>query len=698
MKSKNKLILLILIILLGAGISWHFELTSKITTESFKAFINGFGRLGPVIYIVSYILTSLILFPAALLSTSAGFIWGPYLGTFYTVIGASLSAIVPFYLARTLGRESAENMMKGNAQICDNLVSENGFFAVLIARLIPVLPWDLINYGSGFCGIKTRDYLLATVVGIIPGSFAYNMAGASLGKPLDPRQIALILAIFGVLSVGGLLYKLFYLPRQKMARYDFDIGIIGAGAAGLSACVGATGLGARTLLIDKSADNQFGGDCLKTGCVPSKALIKTAELRHYVSRLADFALPTVDYPPVNMQDITSRIKNIQKSIGRNDLRERFENLGATVIQGKASFIDANKVTVNDQIVSANIWLVCTGSVPFVPPIIGIDKVKYLTSDSIFDLEELPDKLIVIGGGPIGVELAQAFLRLGSKVAIIDMADRILAVEDPEIAEPVINALKKEGAEIINNAKILGLNTESDRIRVTIEKDGNNQIIDGSHILIATGRKADLTLLQLENAGVKTEKGAIVTDKHMRTSVNNIFACGDSNGKFQFTHVAGAEASVAVANGLLGIPKSMNYDSAPWCTFTDPEVASIGLNRRMAEQRKLDFETIQVPFSEVDRAETESETNGFARVLLDKKGRLLGAQIVGQHAGELIHLLIPFVAANKKLTEAAKEIVIYPCRADYLKKLQSEYLKKRFFNDTWRSRLQKIFGFRGPRQI
>lgn len=695
MKNKLKFLLLILIIASGAYLSHHYQLTSKITPQSFKLTIESYGRAGPIVYMLSYILTSLILFPASLLSTSAGFIWGPYFGTFYTVIGASLSAIVPFFLARTLGRGSVQSKLPENGKICDMFISQNGFFSVLIMRLIPLFPWDLTNYGCGFCGIKTRDYLLATFVGIIPGSFAFNLAGANLGNSPDPWQIALFSSIFLALSLMGFIYKFFYLPRKRAAAFDFDIGIIGGGSAGLSACVGATGLGARTLLIDRAKDNQFGGDCLKTGCVPSKSLIRSAEVNALINNSGQFGLPAVRAEKVDFSKVAARIREIQKSIGRNDVRERFESLGASVVQGDAKFIDNHKVDVGGKVYSADKWIIATGSAPFVPPIPGLDKVKFMTSDNIFDLNELPETLLVVGGGPIGVELAQAFLQLGSKVVILDMADQILAIEDPEVAAPVISALVSKGVKIYNRIEGLEFKSESETIIASFKLVEEQISVRASHLLVATGRKPVISSLALENAGVKIEKGAIIVDKHLKTSQDNIYACGDSNGKLMFTHVAAAEAAVAVANALLRIPRRIDYDKVPWCTFTSPEVASIGLNQKFAKQRKIDYEILQVEFADVDRAETESETEGFARVLIDAKGRLLGAQIVGHNAGELIHMLIPFVVARKKITDAAKEIVIYPCRADYVKKLQSEYLKKKFFNPTWRNRLKKIFGFRGP---
>jgi pyruvate/2-oxoglutarate dehydrogenase complex dihydrolipoamide dehydrogenase (E3) component len=395
-----------------------------------------------------------------------------------------------------------------------------------------------------------------------------------------------------------------------------------------------------------------------------------------------------------MPKVTDRIKNIQDSIGRVDKKQRFEELGATVIQGKAHFLDRNRVVIDGQTVSAFKWIIATGSEPRIPPIPGLEDIKYYTSDSIFAIEELPENLVVIGGGPIGIEMAQAFLRLGSKVTIIDAGSHILGVEDEDLVLPVIETLKNEGAEILTNAKTIKVSPQKGAIIVEVEQNERKFEITGTHLLVATGRKPVAESLQPEKAGVEVQRSAIVTNQRMRTSASNIFACGDCNGKFLFTHVASAEAAVAIANALLHIPKTMNYDHVPWCTYTDPEVASIGLNKKRAAAADIEYEILEAAFADVDRAETESETVGFARALIDKKGRLLGAQIVGKHAGELIHSLIPFVVGKKKITQAAANIVIYPCRSDYLKKLQSEYLKKKFFNPTWKARLKTLFGFRG----
>jgi pyruvate/2-oxoglutarate dehydrogenase complex dihydrolipoamide dehydrogenase (E3) component len=480
-----------------------------------------------------------------------------------------------------------------------------------------------------------------------------------------------------------------------VAAYDYDLGILGGGAAGLSAAAGAAQFGAKTILVEKA--NRLGGDCLHFGCVPSKTLIRTAGVWSLARRAREFGLPEVDLPPVSLAAVMERVSSVIDKIQEHDSPERFCRLGAAVRFGSPRFIDDHSVSVDGDRLTARSWIVATGSSPSLPPVEGLADVPYWTNETVFSQKELPGHLMVLGGGPIGVEMAQAFRRLGSKVTIVEYADQVLSPEDPDIAGIVRGRLEAEGARILTGTKALSVASHGSSVQVRLaplKEEGDAWTIEGDALLVAAGRKANVEGLELSAAGVAFSPRGVPADARMRTNVPHIYACGDVNGVFPFTHVAGYEAGIALANAVLRLPRKADYTNVPWCTYTDPEVASVGLNEKRAKASGVEYRVLEAPFREVDRALAEGETEGKIKVLVTPSGNLLGCQIAGHRAGELIHEWVAAINGRVKLSTLAGAIHAYTTLAEISKKAAGSYYSEKLFNDRMRRILRFLFDLKG----
>ncbi len=481
-----------------------------------------------------------------------------------------------------------------------------------------------------------------------------------------------------------------------MANYDYDIGIIGGGAAGLTVASGAAQLGAKTLLVEK--ERELGGDCLHFGCVPSKTLIRTAHVYHIMKNARKFGLPDIEIPPVDFKQISNRIKSVIAVIQKHDSEERFCNLGAKVLFGDAHFIDEHSINLNGKLYSAKNWVIATGSSAAIPSIKGLDKTPFITNREIFYLNNLPKSMIIFGAGPIGCEMAQAFNRLGTKVVIIDRNSHILGKEDEDMALSVMETMQSEGVTFYLNSSIesVGLASDLSYEKEIVIKDNSQDLktLKAGTILVASGRKANIEGLGLEKIGVKTDRSGVVVDKRLRTSQNHIYAAGDVSGGFQFTHVAGYQGGIVISNAIFHIPRTTDYKWLPWCTFTEPSLGSIGMNEKMAKNAGINYTVWSEEFKNNDRSLADGEETGKIKMIVDKKERPIGVQIFGPNAGDLLGEWVATLNGKVKLSTIASAIHPYPTTGEINKRVSGSLFAPKIFSDKIKKGLKFFFNLKG----
>jgi len=448
---------------------------------------------------------------------------------------------------------------------------------------------------------------------------------------------------------------------------DCDICVIGAGSAGLTVAAAAAQFGEKVVLIEKG---RMGGDCLNYGCVPSKALIAAAARAHAVATGSGFGIAD-EAPRVDFAAVMDHVYEVIAAIAPIDSQERFEGLGVTVIRAAARFVSGTEVEAEGKRIRARRFVVATGSSPAVPPIPGLAEAGYLTNETLFDLRTLPAHLVIIGGGPIGLEMAQAFCRLGSKVTVLE-ALTPLGKDDPELAGVVLARLKAEGIDVLAGARANKVSNTEAGIAIDIVLEGASHRIEGSHLLVAAGRKVNVDGLGLDAAGIAHDGKGIKVDAGLRTTNRGVYAIGDASGGLQFTHVAGYQGGLVVRNALFHLPVKMRGAQMPWVTFTDPELAHIGLDEQAARERHGDIRVLKVPFTDVDRAQTERATEGLIKVIAGRRGRILGAGIVGRHAGELIQPWSLAISGGLSIRAMAESVVPYPTLAEINRKVAVSY--------------------------
>ncbi len=478
-----------------------------------------------------------------------------------------------------------------------------------------------------------------------------------------------------------------------MAQYNFDIGVIGGGAAGLTVTAGAAQLGARTLLIEK--DQELGGDCLHYGCVPSKTLIKSAHVYHQMKNAARFGLPQIELPPVDFRQISARIKSVIEVIQKHDSRERFCKLGARVESGSPTFTDEHTVRLNGDSFTARNWVIATGSSSAVPPIAGLDQTPHITNREIFYMDRLPASMIILGAGPIGCEMGQAFNRLGTRIAIVDMASQVLGKEDPDMSVMVKAAMAAEGVEFYLKSAIESVRDLGDQKEVTLRtQDGQARSLKAEQLLVALGRGANVGGLGLENIGVEFDRRGIKVDRRLRTSQKHIYAAGDVAGGFQFTHAAGYEGGIVVSNAVFRLPRKTDYTYLPWCTFTDPPLGSIGMNETMAKAAGIDYAIWMEEFKDNDRSLAEGEKIGRIKMILDDSEKPIGVQILGPHAGDLLAEWVAVLNGKVKLSTLAAAVHPYPTIGEINKKVAGTYFAPKIFSDKVKKTLKFFFHLKG----
>ncbi|MEO8133886.1 MAG: FAD-dependent oxidoreductase [Betaproteobacteria bacterium] len=477
-----------------------------------------------------------------------------------------------------------------------------------------------------------------------------------------------------------------------MASTEFDIVVIGGGAGGLVVAAGGVALGAKVALVEK---HKMGGDCLNYGCVPSKTLLKSAKVAHLMRTAGDYNIPS-HTPAPDIAHVMERVAAVIKGIEPNDSPERFRRLGVDVTFGDGKFVAADCFEVGGRKLTAKTFVIATGSRPSVPPIPGVDSVPFLTNETVFDLREQVPSLIVIGCGPIGCEMSQAFARLGTKVTVVDMGAQIMPREDADVARVAQTQMEKEGIEFVFEASIVKIEGGKHDIRMLMRnKAGVERLVQATHLLVAAGRRNNVEGLGLDAAGIAIDKGRIVVDATLRTTNPRIYLCGDVAGGPQFTHVAGHHAGILLRHAIFRMRWTKPSTHIPWCTYTDPEVARIGLSETEAKQSGIDHRVYKFGFDEIDRARAEGETEGFAKVVTSEKGKIFGAAIVGPHAGEVIAEYVLAVNKGMNLKELAGIVHIYPTFAEINKRVADQRLKEGLTPSS-KAWIQRIFGLHGAR--
>jgi pyruvate/2-oxoglutarate dehydrogenase complex dihydrolipoamide dehydrogenase (E3) component len=472
-----------------------------------------------------------------------------------------------------------------------------------------------------------------------------------------------------------------------VASMKTDLCVIGAGSGGLAVAAGAVQMGAEVVLIEKG---KMGGDCLNYGCVPSKSLIAAGRAAHAIRHAARFGVDGHE-PKIDFLGVHDHVKGVIAAIAPHDSQERFEGLGVRVIRAPARFVGAQEIEADGQRIHARRIVVATGSSPALPPIPGLAAVPHLTNETVFDLTERPEHLIVIGGGPIGCELAQAHRRLGAAVTILELFS-ILPKDDPAAVGVVRDQLRADGIDLREQVEVKAVVRDGNGIALTIEEAGAEQRIVGSHVLVAAGRRANVDGLDLEAAGIAYGPKGIKVDARLRTSNRRAYAIGDVAGGFQFTHVAAHHAGVVIKNALFKLPAKVDDRAVPWVTYTEPELAQVGLTEDLAKEQGVAVQALRWSFAENDRAQAERATAGFAKALVDRRGRIRGATIVGERAGELIQPWVLAMSAGIKIGAMAQFIAPYPTLGEVSKRAAGSYYTPKLFSERTRKLVRFLMRF------
>jgi pyruvate/2-oxoglutarate dehydrogenase complex dihydrolipoamide dehydrogenase (E3) component/uncharacterized membrane protein YdjX (TVP38/TMEM64 family) len=638
-------------------------------------------------FVVYIVVTALSMPGAAVLTLAAGGLFGLLTGTILVSFASTIGATLAFLTSRFILGDFVQKKFDKRLAMINEGIAREGAFYLLSLRLVPVVPFFVINLAMGLTRIKTSTFFLVSQVGMLAGTLVYVNAGTQLSQIKRLSDIASVelMASFGLLGVFPLLAKktLGFIKRRRSTRkfarpetFDYNLVVIGAGSGGLVSAYIASTVKAKVALIEK---HKMGGDCLNTGCVPSKALIRSAKLMADMKRSAELGIATSE-PSFDFKDVMERVQRVIQKIEPHDSVDRYTKLGVDVIQGEARLKTPYEIEVDGRIITAKNIIIATGARPLVPQLAGLQEMNYYTSDSIWQLRAQPKRLVVLGGGSIGSELAQAFQRLGSQVTQIEQAERLMGKEDPEVGDFIQNKFKAEGIRVLTNHQAMRFEEyQGEQTVVCRGREGETRVAFDA-VLIALGRRANVSGFGAEELGLElTSRGTFAADPFMRTNYPNIFVCGDVTSTFQFTHVASHEAWFATVNALFGHFKKFraDYSLIPWATYTSPEVGRVGLNEEQAIEMGIDHEITVYQLDELDRAITDEEDEGFLKVLT-KPGsdQILGVTIVGSHASDM---LAEFVLAMKHkigLNKILGTIHVYPSFAEANKFVAGQWRKAR----------------------
>ena len=657
-----------------------FDLGNYLSLDYFKsqrAEIEAYYSASPVttaalFFIIYVVVTGLSLPGAAIMTLIAGAIFGLSVGTLIVSFASTLGATIAFLASRYLFRDAIQRQFGDKLKTINEGIEKDGAFYLFTLRLVPAFPFFVINLLMGLTPIRTVTYFLVSQIGMLAGTIVYVNAGTqianidSLSGILSPGLLLsfVLLGVFPLIAkkaVSTIKAKKILKGYPKPATFDCNLIVIGGGSAGLVTSYIAALVKAKVTLIEK---HKMGGDCLNTGCVPSKALIRSASFIAQQRRAEAFGMKaaSVDF---DFADIMARVQRVIRTIEPHDSVERYRALGVDVIEGEAKIRSPYTVEVNGQILTTRNIVIATGARPLVPPLPGLEEVGYLTSDNIWALREQPERLLVLGGGPIGCELAQSFARLGSRVVQVEMGDRLMGREDPDVSQVVMSRFKEEGIDLRTEHRAKGFCIEDGEKMLICEYRGETVRIPFDQLLVALGRVANTSGFGLEALGVTVNR-TVAVNELLQTNFPNIFAAGDVAGPYQFTHTAAHQAWYAAVNSLFSGFKSfkVDYRVIPWATFTDPEVARVGLNESEANEKEIAYEVSTYGIDDLDRAITDEAAHGFIKVLtVPGKDRILGVTIVGDHAGELIAEYVTAMKHGLGLNKILGTIHIYPTMAE-----------------------------------
>ncbi|MCG7654479.1 FAD-dependent oxidoreductase [Alteromonas sp. Cnat2-8] len=668
---------------------FYFDLNSYLTLQGMKDSLDTFQSQiaqNPVlsigVFFAIYVaVTALSLPGAAILTLAAGALFGLVQGLVIVSFASSVGATLAFLVSRFILRDTVRNKFKEKLKKIDEGVEKQGAFYLFTLRLVPVFPFFLINLLMGLTSLKTWTFYWVSQVGMLAGTAVYVNAGTqlaqidSLSGIVSPGLIFsfVLLGIFPWIAkaiVAVVNRRRVYKGYSKPKKFDCNLVVIGAGAGGLVTSYIAAAVKAKVTLVEAG---EMGGDCLNYGCVPSKAIIKTAKVANQMRHADNYGLEPVT-PAMSFKRVMARVHEVIAAIAPNDSVERYTSLGVDVVKGYAKIIDPWTVEIkkNDggtQTLTTKNIVVATGAAPFIPELPGIEQSGYVTSDTLWtkfaELEDAPKRLIVLGGGPIGCELAQAFSRLGSDVTQVERAPRLMGREDADVAEYAESVLRESGVNVLTSHDALRFEQQDGEKVLVVAKEGVESTIAYDEVIVAVGRKARLHGFGLEDLGIQFDR-TIETDEYLQTLMPNIFAAGDVVGPYQFTHVAAHQAWYAAVNALFGTFKKfkVDYRVIPWTTFIDPEVARVGINERDAAEQDIDVEVTRYEFAELDRAVAESARKGFIKVLTPPgKDKILGVTIVSEHAGDLLAEFVIAMKHDLGLNKILGTIHAYPTWAE-----------------------------------
>ena len=690
--DKRKAALLAIILLAIAGF-FLFDLGQYLNLTNLKAQQAALSAqvsanpllVGGLFFLLYVVVTALSLPGAALMTLVAGALFGLLGGTLLVSFASTLGATLAMLISRFLLRDWVQAKFSQRLGGIDQGIEREGASYLFALRLVPVFPFFLINLAMGLTKLPARTYWWVSQLGMLPGTLVFVNAGRELGQ-LDSLSGILSPGLLGAFVLLGLLpivsRKLLELVKARKVYagwvkpkvFDRNLVIIGAGSGGLVSAYIAAAVKAKVTLIEK---HKMGGDCLNTGCVPSKALLRSAKLANEMKKAEKLGFKPIK-AEVDFAAVMQRVQRVVADVEPHDSVERYTGLGVEVIEGEAKITSPWTVEVNGQSLTTRSIVIATGARPLVPKIPGIEQVEPLTSDNVWNLREQPKRLLVLGGGPIGCELAQAFQRLGSAVTQVEMTERLLVREDPEASEAVMASLRQDGVELRLRHKAVRFEViEGKRQLVCLNLVDDSEVrIVFDQVLLALGRVANVKGFGAEELQLAVRpNGTLEVDEYLATRFPNIFAVGDVTGPYQFTHTSAHQAWFAAVNGLFGTFKrfKVDYRVIPWATFTDPEVARVGLNEQDAREQGIAYEVSRFGIDDLDRAIADEAAHGYIKVLTEPgKDRILGVTIVGEHAGELI---AEYVAAMKQgygLNKVLGTIHIYPTMAEANKYVAGEW--------------------------